>query len=72
LQAQLRILGRATASEKVACFLLEMAERLSESCYDEFTLPVSRNDIAEYLSISVETISSLSDLKRRKAINLAE
>jgi CRP/FNR family transcriptional regulator, nitrogen fixation regulation protein len=72
LQAQLRILGRVTAIEKVACFLLEIAERLADSCYDEFTLPISRNDIAEYLSISAETVSrSLSDLKRRKVINLA-
>jgi CRP/FNR family transcriptional regulator, nitrogen fixation regulation protein len=72
LQAHLRILGRVTAFEKVACFLLEMSERLSDSCYDEFYLPVSRNDIAEYLCISVETVSrSLSDLKRRKVIWLA-
>ena len=71
LEAHLRILGRVTASEKVACFLVEMAERLSDG-HHEYTLPVSRKDIADYLSISVETVSrSLNKLKRHKIITLA-
>jgi CRP-like cAMP-binding protein len=57
------------APEKVGCFLLEMAERLSDDYRNEYILPVSRNDIAECLSVLVETVSrSLSGLKRREQI----
>jgi CRP/FNR family transcriptional regulator, nitrogen fixation regulation protein len=69
MQTQLLILGRITASEKVGSFILEMAARLSEVEPDQIALPVSRYDIADYLGISVETVSrALSDLKQRGAI----
>jgi len=71
LQAQLLILGRITALEKVGSFILEMAARLSDGNADHFALPVSRDDIADYLGVSVETVSrSLSYLKHRGAIRL--
>jgi CRP/FNR family transcriptional regulator, nitrogen fixation regulation protein len=71
LQAQLLILGRITALEKVGSFILEMAARLSDGDADQVALPVSRYDIADYLGVSVETVSrSLSDLKQRGAIKL--
>jgi CRP/FNR family transcriptional regulator, nitrogen fixation regulation protein len=71
LEAQLLILGRITALEKVGSFILEMAARLSHGNADHVALPVSRYDIADYLGVSVETVSrSLSDLKHRGAINL--
>ena len=72
MQTQLLILGRITASEKVGSFILEMAARLSEVESDQIALPVSRYDIADYLGISVETVSrALSDLKQRGAIRLS-
>ncbi|HJZ14747.1 MAG TPA: helix-turn-helix domain-containing protein, partial [Stellaceae bacterium] len=72
MQTQLLILGRITASEKVGSFILEMAARLSEGESDQIALPVSRYDIADYLGISVETVSrALSDLKQRGAIRLS-
>jgi len=72
LQAQLLILGRITALEKVGSFILEMAARLSDGDADHVALPVSRYDIADYLGVSVETVSrSLSDLKHRGAIKLS-
>jgi CRP/FNR family transcriptional regulator, nitrogen fixation regulation protein len=72
MQAQLLILGRITASEKVGSFILEMAARLSERESDQVALPVSRYDIADYLGVSVETVSrALSDLKQRGAIRLS-
>ena len=71
MQTQLLILGRITASEKVGSFILEMAARLSEGESERVALPVSRYDIADYLGVSVETVSrALSDLKQRGAIKL--
>jgi len=71
MQAQLLILGRITAPEKVGSFILEMAARLSDQDSDRVSLPVSRYDIADYLGLSVETVSrALSDLKERGAIRL--
>ena len=69
LQEQLMILGRITAQEKVGAFLLAMADRLSNGRSDCVTLPISRYDIADYLAISVETVSrALSELKQRGLI----
>jgi CRP/FNR family nitrogen fixation transcriptional regulator len=72
LQRQLQILGRVTVQEKVGSFILAMGERLGDSPEDRVPLPFSRYDIADYLAVSVETVSrSLSDLKRRGLIRFA-
>ncbi len=69
LQQQLLILGRVTAQEKVGSFILAMTDRLSNGRRDCVTLPVSRYDIADYLAVSVETVSrALSELKHRGVI----
>jgi CRP-like cAMP-binding protein len=71
LQTQILTLGRITAEAKVGCFLLSMAERLSANPTDAVMLPISREDIADYLALSVETVSrSLTQLKRRGVIRL--
>jgi CRP-like cAMP-binding protein len=74
LEEQILILGRTTATKKIGCFLLKMAERCSKSETDKnrMALPISRYDIADHLAISVETVSrSLTELKQRGAIALA-
>lgn len=62
------LLGRKDSLEKVATFLLEMDKRLA----DAMTLPMSRRDIADYLGLTLETVSrALSRLRRAGAISLA-
>jgi hypothetical protein len=43
------LLGRKTAAEKVASFLLMMAEGQGDEHADELDVPMTRNDIADYL-----------------------
>ena len=72
LQAQLLILGRITALEKVGSFILEIATRMSSERGNSVALPMSRYDIADYLAVSVETVSrSLTYLKQRGVIKFS-
>jgi CRP/FNR family transcriptional regulator, nitrogen fixation regulation protein len=71
LHALILNLGRTTAEEKVGHFLVRMAERVSGGRADKVVLPMSREDIADYLALSVETVSrSLTQLKLRGVIRL--
>jgi CRP/FNR family nitrogen fixation transcriptional regulator len=64
-------LGRTTAEEKVGYFLVKIGERLSGGPATEIILPISREEIADYLALSVETVSrALTQLKRRGVIRL--
>ena len=58
-----------SAQERVACFLLEMAERFAAT--EIIELPMSRQDIADYLGLTIETVSrTLTQLESRAAIAL--
>lgn len=67
MQLHLVMLGRQTVKERIASFLIQMAERLDaetqgKTCID---LPMGRQDIADYLGLTIETVCrALSELKR--------
>lgn len=54
-------LGKMTARRRMGMFLKELSERMAKSGYSaqEFTLCMSRTDIANYLCLALETVSRL-------------
>jgi CRP/FNR family nitrogen fixation transcriptional regulator len=69
MQKHVLLLGRMSANEKMARFLLDLMERQGSD--DVIDLPMQRNDIADYLGITFETVSRvLRVLKDRRVIRL--
>jgi CRP/FNR family transcriptional regulator len=59
--AMLLLLGRMSAEEKLASFLISLSKRMAQRHWkpSEFNLTMPRQDIANYLGLAVETVSRL-------------
>jgi CRP/FNR family nitrogen fixation transcriptional regulator len=67
-QEHVVMLGRQTANERLAWFLLRIRERSGRDM--DIDMPMSRMDIADYLGLTVETVSrGISEFKRRQYIS---
>lgn len=68
-QEHLLVLGRQAAVERLAAFLVDMADRQGDLMHVE--LPMSRTDIGDYLGLTIETVSRvLTRLKQKGVIRL--
>jgi CRP/FNR family nitrogen fixation transcriptional regulator len=71
-QDHLLTLLSTTAEERIICFLIDMVLRASPREDHFIALPMSRLDIADYLGLTIETVSrTLWDLERRGAIEIS-
>jgi CRP/FNR family transcriptional regulator, nitrogen fixation regulation protein len=62
-------LGRRSATERLASFLIDLADRLGSE--DAFELPMSRQDMADYLGLTIETVSrTLTQLQAERLVEL--
>jgi CRP-like cAMP-binding protein len=59
MQEHSMLMGRKTAGEKIAGFLVELSQRMGQRADGpvELSLPMKRHDIADFLGVTVETVS---------------
>ncbi len=70
MQDHFMMLGRKSASEKVASFLAVITERHGRDlgAYRQITLPMARSDIADFLGLTTETVSRTFTLLRKSGV----
>ncbi len=70
MQDHFLMLGRKSASEKVASFLVAMTERLGAkaAAAGRISLPMPRSDIADFLGLTTETVSRTFTQFRKSGI----
>ncbi|MGD0867370.1 MAG: helix-turn-helix domain-containing protein [Rhizomicrobium sp.] len=72
-QAHLVMLGRQSAKERVAAFLVALAEHRSVQDGQSLDLPMGRQDIADYLGLTIETVCrTLTDFKSDRIIAIPD
>lgn len=73
-QDQMLLLGRKTAVERIATFLLHLGKlQMAATGGASLHVPMTRADIADYLGLTIETVSrTLTKLKRDRIICLPE
>ncbi len=65
---QVVLLGRKSATERVASFLMDMHRRSTSANRRFLNLPMSRTDMADYLGLTIETVCRNLRLLRRCGI----
>ena len=65
LQDHVVMLGRKSARERVACFLMSIAQRGED---DHANLAMGRQDMADYLGLTIETVSRMLTQLQGEAI----
>jgi CRP-like cAMP-binding protein len=73
MQDHFLMLGRKSASERVASFLVTLQNRVGVPLgeYEQFNLPMGRSDIADFLGLTTETVSrAITQLRKSKVIAL--
>jgi CRP-like cAMP-binding protein len=69
-QDHVAMLGHQSAKERLACYLLRLAVGREEQRPCTIRLPMGRQDMADYLGLTIETTCrSLSDLKAGRIIS---
>jgi CRP/FNR family transcriptional regulator/CRP/FNR family nitrogen fixation transcriptional regulator len=66
----LLMLGRMTASERLSAFLLDLNKRNggADAGAASVELPMNRRDIADYLGLTIETVSRTMSAMKRKGL----
>jgi len=70
-QAQLAAIGAQSAEQKLAAFLLSVADLRDATHGGEFDLPMRRGEMAEFLGLRLETVSrKMTEFQRRGWIEM--
>jgi CRP/FNR family transcriptional regulator len=74
-RSQITVLNRRSAIEKLAAFILDLWRRQSakSNAGNRVTLELTRTDIADFLGLTIETVSrNLTKLRQRRIIDLPQ